>query len=396
MHRATIWILILLFLFPQASTSLPLADWKASAPGNFSSLTKDEVDSVINPIMENGTYEGVVVALVDQNGSITYNYGYADGEAKRKVDNRTLFSIGSISKTFTGVLLADAQNRGELNLTSPITGYIPANFSVPSLNGRRITLENIATHTSGLPGVPDSFKDVNPNFFPADQIEQAFMYYGTFPAERAYGFVQNYTLTREPGAVWEYSNLGASIAGDITARRAGTTYEGLLMRRIISPLGMNETRINLTGTDESLAEGYRAYADPKNKAKVLQFNDFWAASGGIYSTGEDMAIFLAAELDILETPLKTAFFLTRQPRAIRSEGPPLIEQGLFLDTSVAADGTRIYIKPGETNGFQAVIGFIPEDKVGVVILTNTAYMGDTHIQSEAVTLLQLMHGRYSA
>ncbi|MFH0966392.1 MAG: serine hydrolase domain-containing protein, partial [Methanobacteriota archaeon] len=385
--------LFLLFLFPLTSAALPLADWKATAPGNFSSLTKDEVDLVITPILESGTYEGVVVSLVDPNGSVTYSYGYADAEKKKKVDNRTLFSIGSISKTFTGVLLADAQNRGELNLTTPIAQYVPVNYSIPSLNGREITLEDIATHTSGLPGVPDLLKDVDPNLSPGDQVEQAFMYYGTFPAETAYGFVQNYTLPREPGAAWEYSNLGASIAGDIAALRAGTSYEDLLKRRILSPLGMDETRINLSGAEGSLANGYRAYADPRDKAKLLQFNDFWTASGGIYSTGEDMATFLAAELDIIETPLNAAFPLTHQIRALRSEGPPMIEQGLFLDTSEGADGTRIYLKPGETNGFQAIIGFISDDKEGVVILANTAYLNETHIQSEAVALLQMMHGK---
>jgi CubicO group peptidase (beta-lactamase class C family) len=369
-------------------------DWKKVSPGNFTSLTKNQVDSVMDPLFTNGTYVGAVVILVDQNGSAIYPYGIADRKSTIRPDQKTLFGTGSISKTFTGLLLADAQIRGTLDLKAPISQYVPPGVQIPSYENKEITLEDIATHTSGLPGVPDKFTDVNSGMSPADQIEQSFRYYETMSPEEAYAYVSNYTLTKEPGTTWEYSNLGTSIAGDIAARSAGTSYADLLKNRILIPLGMNLTTTQLSGEDlVHVATGYRGYSSPLDEAALVRFNDFWAATGGIFSNGEDMSTYLAAQAGIVDTPFSSALHLSHQPRNVRSDGPPQIREGLFWDILETSDNTRVYLKAGETNGYQSDIGMIPDEKVGVIILTNTAYLTGPHVESQVIELLQMMHGR---
>jgi hypothetical protein len=106
-----------------------------------------------------------------------------------------------------------------------------------------------------------------------------------------------------------------------------------------------------------------------------------------------MASYLAAQTGIVETPSTTALHLTHQPRTIRSDGPPVIREGLFWDIIEASDGSRVYLKAGETNGYQADIGMIPDEKIGVIIMTNTAFINGPHVESEVIRLLEMMHGK---
>jgi serine-type D-Ala-D-Ala carboxypeptidase/endopeptidase len=393
MYRIGILILLLISGIVLPAGALSPDDWRSDAPGKFSSLTREQVDSVMLPLIHNGTYVGGIVVLVDENGSAIYEYGLADRSNRIRPDGKTVFGIGSITKTFTGLLLADAHIRGELDLKAPLKNYVPDGVRVPVMNNREITLEDLATHTSGLPGVTDQFSSIAENLSPADQIEQAFGYYETIPGSEAYAYISNYTLTREPGSEWEYSNLGTSIAGEIVSRTAGTSYSTLLDSRILNPLGMNQTTVRISDDLTPVATGYRGYGSPVDEARLIHFNDFWAATGGIFSTGEDMAIYLAAQLGIVDTPFNSALHLSHQPRTIRSEGPPEIWQGLFWDIIETSDKTRIYLKAGETNGYQSDIGMIPDEKRGVVILMNTALLSEKHVESQAVTLLEMMHGR---
>jgi len=388
------WMIILLLaLIPLAGGVSP-DEWRETAPGHFSTLSKEQVDGVMDPLIRNGTYAGAVVVLVDRNGSAVYSYGVSDRTLRTKPDENTLFNIGSVSKTFTGLLLAGELINGEVDLQAPVREYMPEGVTIPAYQEREITLEDLATHTSGLPGVPDSFFTfIHENQSAADQLEHLYDPYETMTAGEAYAFVSNYTLTRKPGTEWEYSNLGAAITGEIVSRRAGSSYEDLLNERILQPLGMNRTMIRIADDDQKhVATGYRGYATPMDEARTLQFNDFWASSGGIYSTGEDMATYLAAQLGIIDTPLTTAVHLSHQPRAVRSEGPPENRQGLFWDIIRGKDEVRVYLKAGETNGFQADIGMIPDEQKGVVILANTAHNSDIHVESEVVQLLREMRG----
>lgn len=336
-----------------------------------------------------------MVTLVDPRGYVVYTYGVSDKEINASPTKDTLFGIGSITKVFTGVLLADAERQGVVNLTIPISQYLP-DIYIPSRNGREITLQNLATHTSGLPGDPEIYQKESDDAMKAqdaEAYERSFLEYSLTNASDIYQFVSNFSLTRDPGTQWEYSNMGTSIAGDILARTQQSNYQNLLQGAILLPLGMNNTTIQPSELPDGLiTTGYRGYFSGNiTEGFLLKFSDFWAPMGGIFSSGEDMAIFLAANLDLINSPLQNAIHDALIPRAIRMKEPFLLEQSLFWDTFLTSDGNRIYMKSGESNAFQSQIMMSTSDKFGVVVLANTAYIvGDPHVEIIAYELMRRM------
>src|SRR5260370_20331102 len=153
---------------------------------------------------------GIVVGLVDENGSGIMSWGRKARENKETVDGDTVFEIGSVSKAFTGTLLADMVERGEVKLDDPISRYLPKTVKVPARNGREITLADLATQSSGLPRMPGNFSPKDPNNPYAD-----------YSVEQMYDFLSGYTLTRDIGEKYEYSNLGVGLLVHILALKAG-------------------------------------------------------------------------------------------------------------------------------------------------------------------------------
>ena len=114
-------------------------------------LIKDRIDS-------NKSNAAMAIGFIDPNGTQFYGYGKLSNSSNNAtVDENTVFSIGSTTKVFTTILLADMVNKGLINLDDPIEKYLPSNVSVPQFNGHKITIEDLATHTSGLPEFPDNY-----------------------------------------------------------------------------------------------------------------------------------------------------------------------------------------------------------------------------------------------
>ena len=172
-----------------------------------------------------------------QNGTKMYSFGNISKANNIPVNGRSiLFDIGSITKTFTTLLLADMVKQGIVNLNDPIEKYLPANVKVPQYKGVKITLENLASHTSGLPEWPSNIwlhNNVgvfNPNY------NEAMLYQG----------LSNTNLTREPGLQFQYSSFGIGLLAHILSLKAGVPYEQLVKNRILDVLGMNDTKITLS------------------------------------------------------------------------------------------------------------------------------------------------------
>ena len=94
---------------------------------------------------------GIVVGLIDEHGSNVVSCGKMDNGTDQDVDGDTLFELGSVTKTFTGLLLEDMVQRGQMNLDGAVAKYLPDSVTVPSRNGKEISLRHLVTHTSGLP-----------------------------------------------------------------------------------------------------------------------------------------------------------------------------------------------------------------------------------------------------
>jgi CubicO group peptidase (beta-lactamase class C family) len=146
----------------------------------------------------------------------------------RPVDGDTVYEIGSITKVFTSLLLADMVERGEVAVDDPVAKYLPG-VKVPERNGKRITLHDLSTHRSALPRMPANFPAKNPT-----------NPYVDYPVVRLYEFLSSHALRRDIGAEYEYSNLGAGLLGHALARRAGMSYESVLRERVARRAGNHE------------------------------------------------------------------------------------------------------------------------------------------------------------
>ncbi len=297
---------------------------------------------------------GIVVGVVDANGRRIVAHGKRAAGDPRLPDGDTVFEIGSITKVFTSILLADAVERKEVALTDPVAKYLPATVTVPQ-RGRAITLEDLASHRSGLPRMPS-------NFAPKDAANP----YADYSVEQMYQFLSAHQLTRDVGAQYQYSNYGVGLLGHVLARRAGMDYEALVKARITGPLGMRDTTITLTPEMKTrLAGGHTGTLEPTGLWDLPTF----AGAGALRSTANDMLTFLSAAIGLTPSPLSAAMGRTLAARWPAGQGPMEIALGWHIFK--APDGDLIWHNGG-TGGYRTFMGFNPRTRLGVVVLSNTS------------------------
>jgi serine-type D-Ala-D-Ala carboxypeptidase/endopeptidase len=295
---------------------------------------------------------GIVVGVITPEGRRIVSYGHLDQGDPRTLNGDTVFEIGSVTKVFTSLMLADMVQHGQVALDDPVAKYLPPTVKVPQRNGRSITLLDLATHTSGLPRMPT-------NMHPKDPANP----YADYSVEQMYEFLSSYQLTRDIGSRYEYSNLGGGLLGHALARRAGKDYEGLVLSRICAPLGMKSTAITLTPEMKArLAAGHDAGLDPVENWDLPTL----AGAGALRSTANDLLTFLAANLGYTQTPLAPAMATMLKTR--RPVGKDLeVALAWHIFTS---NGKEIIWHNGGTGGYRSFIGFDPKTRVGVVALSN--------------------------
>jgi D-alanyl-D-alanine-carboxypeptidase/D-alanyl-D-alanine-endopeptidase len=264
-----------------------------------------------------------------------------------------LFEIGSITKVFTSLLLADMVERGEVALRDPVSKYLPEGTKVPQRNGRAITLEDLATHMSGLPRLPTN---LSPRLLANPYVD--------YTPAKLYDFLGSYELQRDPGSKWEYSNLGAGLLGHALSRRAGMDYDTLVRLRICYPLDMTSTRAIVPSEMKSrAATGHNALLQPTPPWDW----DALAGAGALWSNASDMLEFLAANLGYKKSGLAPAMAAMLKVRPAIGMGD--IGQALGWQT-MARDGVELIWKDGGTFGFSSFIGFEPKSGRGVIVLSD--------------------------
>jgi len=297
---------------------------------------------------------GMVAAVIEPSGTRIVAYGKLAKDDARPLNGDTVFEIGSITKVFTALLLADMAQRGEVKLDDPISKYLPEGVKAPLRNGKEITLAELATHTSGLPRLPGNLK-------PEDPANP----YADYSADRLYAFLETYQLPRDPGEKWEYSNLATGLLGHLLSLRAGKDFETLVVSRIAAPLGMASTRITLTPEmKERMAAGYNASLQPARNWDFLAL----AGAGALRSTANDLITFLAANLGYKKSPLQPAMAAMLE---VRLPGPALNFQQALGWHILQHDGRDLIWKDGGTLGFGSFIGFDAKARVGVVVPANS-------------------------
>jgi serine-type D-Ala-D-Ala carboxypeptidase/endopeptidase len=296
---------------------------------------------------------GIVVGIIGPEGRRLIAYGQFDKGDPRPVNGDTIFEIGSETKVFTALLLADMVQHGEVSLDDPVSKFLPPTVKMPERNGRVITLVDLATHTSGLPGLPSNLSPKDPGNPYAD-----------YSVDQLYQFLSGYKLTRDIGSQYEYSNLGGGLLGHVLALRSGMSYEALVRSRICIPLSMNSTGITLTPEMKTrLAAGHNAALEPAENWDLPTL----AGAGALRSDANDMLAFIAANLGYRKSPLAPAMAAMLKVR--RPTGQPNMDIALGWHIATA-NGNEIVWHNGGTGGYRSYMGFGPKARVGVVLLSN--------------------------
>jgi serine-type D-Ala-D-Ala carboxypeptidase/endopeptidase len=281
---------------------------------------------------------GIVVGVIDRDVQRVISYGNLDRGDPRPLNGDTIFEIGSLTKVFTALLLTEKAHRGDVSLDDPVSKYLP----LPS----SITLQELATNTSGLPRTPA-------NLASKDR------------ADPFAGYTRQMLFASLPVSVsphWEYSNLGYGLLGQALA----PDYDRAIISRISIPLAMNSTHIALASEEKArLAAGHD---DHLSLARPSDFGAL-AAAGALRSSANDLLKFLSAFLGYRKTPLAPAMAAMLDVR--RPTTQPGLVNALGWQISTP-DALEIIWKDGDTAGFTSFLGCNPRAGVGVVVLSNAS------------------------
>ena len=223
---------------------------------------KDRIDEFVNPSLYFGTHTGLAIGIFSNNEKSVFCYGMANLQTGTSVDESTIFEIGSITKTFTGILLQHFINEGIVKLDDPLEDYV--DLEIPDYNGEKITFRHIVTHTSGLP-----------KFFDIHNIPQIFY----FP----------------PGQGYSYSNGTFMLLGYALEKISGKTYDELISEIITNELEMPDTRTQYGLSD--IQNNRKAVSYDMNQQIKEWYDQRYVGAGGLRSTITDMLSYMEANMD---------------------------------------------------------------------------------------------------
>jgi len=339
------------------------ASCSKNSPTNTTDTLEEAIDEIANKYLEVGMVIGIINS--DQEKMI-FSYGTKVRGTDDTPDENTVFDIGSMTKTFTSLLVADSYLNGGFT-DDTVSHYLPENVTMPTLNGTPIRIVHLATHTSGLPRnpladgqiypIPDGYDEENP--------------YEVYTTEDVYDYLTNYcTLLFEPGTFWEYSNTGYGLLGHLVGLVNNSTYRDVLQDKIFDELGMNRSSVFLT--DDQLTNYSLGYNTDKENVPYFVANDIFQGAGFIKSTLSDLFKYLEANMGMTETTLRSSMDLTHEPQLHQGS---MGEQALAWFVQTLDDGQTIIYSGGNTIGHSSYIGFNKSASTGVIILTNDAMHG---------------------
>ena len=269
-------------------------------------------------------------------------------------DADTTFEIGSITKTFTALALAQTVVAGRLSLGTPVRGLLPGGGAVPSRNGVDITVEHLARHTSGLPRSPQGLS-LRAIWAAGTRGEDP---YAPISTPVLLKELSRTRLRRTPGQPRiRYSNFGAGLLGlALTNVYDKATYQEMIEEVVLRPLGLVAT----TSGGETQAEGHAIRRRPAPNWHL----DGLAGAGALRSTARDLLSYLRAQLEPDRTPLAEAIRLTH---VLLKPARMTVGLGWMCSSSRAG---RMFWHNGGTGGFRSFAGFLPDHGAAAVVLVN--------------------------
>jgi CubicO group peptidase (beta-lactamase class C family) len=326
-------------------------------------------ETIARSISNSSIPVSIVVGVITPNGTQVSAYGNISKANNTTVDGNTIFDIGSLTKLFVGISLMDMVNQGLVKLDDPLEKYLPANVTVPTYQGHKITLEDLITHTSGLPYYPLGW--CNPTC------------YNNYTTQEVYQFLSNSSLATRPGVKDVYSNFGVGLLGHALSLKEGVPLEQLLKDRILNVLGMNSTGIAMNATGISVPEDIKSrFAKGHiagNESDLVFLPEAIQGAGAMYSTVNDLLKFLSANMGLIDTKLNDAMHESREIRHPVTEFQlPFVDPSgretpahgyVGSDWNIQTDlGRTIIWRNGGIDGYSSLIAFNPDKKTGVAIL----------------------------
>ncbi|HET6588867.1 MAG TPA: serine hydrolase domain-containing protein [Candidatus Nitrosocosmicus sp.] len=323
-------------------------------------------ETIANTISNSSLPVSIVIGIVSPNGTQVSAYGNISKDNPTPVDGDSIFDIGSVTKTFVATVLTDLVDQGVVKLSDPLEMYLPSNVTVPSYNGYKITLEDLATHTSGLP------------YWPPGWVWNK--YYTT---QQVYDLLSNSPLISEPKTHANYSNIGMGMVGHALSLKTGISLEQLLKDRIWRVLGMNDTGIAMNATNISIPEDIKSRFAmghmAGNESELIFLPLELQAAGAMYSTANDLLKYVSANLGLMDTKINAAMKETHSirypfselqvpfPDPSGNESTPYAYIGLswFITTNL---GNHVVWHNGGIDGYSSFVGYNPSKQIGLVML----------------------------
>lgn len=326
-----------------------LPDTRAVAQGIESNEVNLLMSDVAAPFISSNGIPGVAIAIYFNGQDYYFNYGVADRKKNTPVTQDTIFELASITKVFVSTLLALEVQAGKMNLSDPAVRYIPQLADTKGLPIDRVNVTHLATHTSSFPRQMEQFGVVRSNI-------KGFL-------NRLKSWKPNVPV----GTQYKYSNIGFGFLGLVLEGASGASLPDLVRQKITAPLAMQNTYFEVPHTKSFMeAQGYR----PNNTVAPYYVPANLLGGGALRSSAADLLLFMKANLSIkgehTSASLLSALRLAQQPyfevrpRFIMALGWQRIKRGKEL----------LITKNGRNQGFNTFIGFAPEKKLGVVVLTN--------------------------
>ena len=324
--------------------------------------TINTIEDIVQPFIENDRTKGLSVGTY-QDGKIEfYNFGICSNEQPISPTEKSIYEIGSITKTFTTTVLAQMVAEGKVNYEDPIAKYLPkeiVNWSAEV----SITLEDLAIHSSSLPRMPSNF--IKRAIFDMSNP------YKNYTVSDMYDFLKEFEPAPKSTRKVDYSNLGMGLLGHILSNVEGLSYEAMVRKRIFQPLGMDDSLIEIAAGQ--LIQGHDGSSSPTSQWDLPTF----AGAGAIRSNTTDMMKYLMANINGA-----APYGLTHTPKKDLSSFQKI---GLAW-ISQTNDGLDITWHNGGTGGFRTFTGFSKDKKVGVIVMANSIQSVD----AMGIRLLQFL------
>lgn len=286
----------------------------------------------------------------------------------RPATEQTLFEIGSVTKVFTGILLASAVEQGRVRLDQPVVELMRDVAEIDP----RVTLERLASHTAAMPRLPENMAAL-PGALRMLTGRNPYQNYGEREFHEA---LRGLKLLGAPGAEQNYSNYGMALLGHALAKARGLSFAELLQTDLLDPMGLADTSLDLGPARKArFAQGHAATAG-LGPISIAMRSDPWdladclAPAGGVRSSGADLRRFLRVCMGLEQTSTSNAVKISTQAVSRESERR---EVGLGWFRAIDKElGQAMIWHNGGTGGFRAHLSFTEDGQAGVAILCNAS------------------------